>query len=56
MKTKKLLLIALVLMLSTATTAQANDPKKEYRDQKKYQKMFCVLAGIPIPYCKGKKP
>jgi len=52
-KMKKLLLIILIALLSTA--AVANDPKKKYGDQRKYQKMFCVIAGIPINLCKGKK-
>jgi hypothetical protein len=50
---KKLLLIVLITLLSTA--AIANDPKKKYGDQRKYQKMFCVIAGIPINMCKGRK-
>ena len=51
---KRLIVIILVSLL--ATSALANDPKRDYKDQPKYAKIFCGLAGIPPQYSRGKKP
>ena len=50
---KKLLPVLIALLL--AGSVSANDPKKPYYEQKKYQKMFCVIVGIPIKYCHRKE-
>ena len=47
---RKLLLILLIALLATGS-AQANDPKKTYSEQKKYRFVFCDLAIVPARWC-----
>lgn len=48
-------LLAVVMLSLCAGNVGANKPGVPYDEQPKYQRMLCILAGIPMKYCRRKE-